>query len=132
VYVPVGAILPGMAYLVRRLLENTSNQSWLMHRHEEGDPAELLAKPEPLPATPALQQRPFANETPAQFYEPAIREAMHRALAEARESFGSKYPLLIGGKRFETGDRDEVRPPAAPGVVMGLSRERVQAMWTKP
>jgi RHH-type proline utilization regulon transcriptional repressor/proline dehydrogenase/delta 1-pyrroline-5-carboxylate dehydrogenase len=28
-YVPVGEMIPGMAYLVRRLLENTSNQSWL-------------------------------------------------------------------------------------------------------
>jgi RHH-type proline utilization regulon transcriptional repressor/proline dehydrogenase/delta 1-pyrroline-5-carboxylate dehydrogenase len=28
-YVPVGQMIPGMAYFVRRLLENTSNQSWL-------------------------------------------------------------------------------------------------------
>ena len=28
-YVPLGEMIPGMAYLVRRLLENTSNQSWL-------------------------------------------------------------------------------------------------------
>ncbi len=28
-YVPLGQLIPGMAYLVRRLLENTSNQSWL-------------------------------------------------------------------------------------------------------
>ena len=27
-YTPVGRLLPGMAYLVRRLLENTSNQSF--------------------------------------------------------------------------------------------------------
>ncbi|MEM1165223.1 MAG: proline dehydrogenase family protein [Planctomycetota bacterium] len=29
-YVPVGEMIPGMAYLVRRLLENTSNESWLL------------------------------------------------------------------------------------------------------
>lgn len=28
VYVPVGAVLPGMGYLVRRLLENSSNLAW--------------------------------------------------------------------------------------------------------
>jgi hypothetical protein len=28
-YLPIGDMIPGMAYLVRRLLENTSNQSWL-------------------------------------------------------------------------------------------------------
>ena len=31
-YVPVGEMIPGMAYLVRRLLENTSNESWLRGR----------------------------------------------------------------------------------------------------
>ena len=30
-YVPVGELIPGMAYLVRRLLENTSNESFLGH-----------------------------------------------------------------------------------------------------
>lgn len=30
-YVPLGAMLPGMGYLVRRLLENTSNESFLKH-----------------------------------------------------------------------------------------------------
>src|SRR5690606_7358539 len=29
-YIPVGEMIPGMAYLVRRLLENTSNESWLL------------------------------------------------------------------------------------------------------
>ena len=32
-YVPVGEMIPGMAYLVRRLLENTSNESWLRSRY---------------------------------------------------------------------------------------------------
>ena len=31
-YAPVGEMIPGMAYFVRRLLENTSNQSWLACR----------------------------------------------------------------------------------------------------
>lgn len=30
-YVPLGQMLPGMGYLVRRLLENTSNESFLRH-----------------------------------------------------------------------------------------------------
>ena len=29
VYMPYGQLLPGMSYLVRRLLENTSNESFL-------------------------------------------------------------------------------------------------------
>ncbi len=45
-YVPVGEMIPGMAYLVRRLLENTSNESWLRSEAgSEGDVETLLASP---------------------------------------------------------------------------------------
>ncbi|MBC7835603.1 MAG: bifunctional proline dehydrogenase/L-glutamate gamma-semialdehyde dehydrogenase [Phycisphaerales bacterium] len=45
-YVPVGEMIPGMAYLVRRLLENTSNESWLKAGFlDNADPAVLLASP---------------------------------------------------------------------------------------
>src|SRR3954447_1952251 len=44
-YCPVGDLVAGMAYLVRRLLENTSNDSFL-HEHAVGVPLEeLLAAP---------------------------------------------------------------------------------------
>ncbi len=45
-YVPVGEMIPGMAYLVRRLLENTSNESWLRAGFLDGaNERELLASP---------------------------------------------------------------------------------------
>ncbi len=45
-YAPVGQMIPGMAYLVRRLLENTSNESWLKAGFlDNADPAKLLASP---------------------------------------------------------------------------------------
>ena len=45
-YVPVGEMIPGMAYLVRRLLENTSNESWLKAGFADGaDAAVLVASP---------------------------------------------------------------------------------------
>jgi RHH-type proline utilization regulon transcriptional repressor/proline dehydrogenase/delta 1-pyrroline-5-carboxylate dehydrogenase len=44
-YCPIGDLLAGMAYLVRRLLENTSNESFL-HEQSRGVPIEqLLAAP---------------------------------------------------------------------------------------
>ncbi|MCW5766961.1 MAG: proline dehydrogenase family protein, partial [Phycisphaeraceae bacterium] len=54
-YVPVGQMIPGMAYLVRRLLENTSNESWLKAGFlDNADPARLLASPhEPSGAPPS-------------------------------------------------------------------------------
>jgi RHH-type proline utilization regulon transcriptional repressor/proline dehydrogenase/delta 1-pyrroline-5-carboxylate dehydrogenase len=51
-YLPVGQLVPGMAYLVRRLLENTSNESWLRAGFSDGaDAGRLLAAPHlpPLP-----------------------------------------------------------------------------------
>lgn len=48
VYTPMGELVPGMAYLVRRLLENTSNESFVRHHFAEGEPLEeLLVAPEP-------------------------------------------------------------------------------------
>ena len=35
-YYPVGEMIPGMAYLVRRLLENTSNESFLKRSFADG------------------------------------------------------------------------------------------------
>jgi RHH-type transcriptional regulator, proline utilization regulon repressor / proline dehydrogenase / delta 1-pyrroline-5-carboxylate dehydrogenase len=47
-YAPVGELVPGMAYLVRRLLENTSNESFVRRRVAEGAALdELLQPPEP-------------------------------------------------------------------------------------
>lgn len=45
VYSPVGDLVSGMAYLVRRLLENTSNDSFLADRAAGADLDSLLASP---------------------------------------------------------------------------------------
>ena len=45
-YVPLGELLPGMGYLVRRLLENTSNESFLRHTFfDENEVSTLLREP---------------------------------------------------------------------------------------
>ena len=44
-YCPVGSLVAGMAYLVRRLLENTANDSFLAERARGADLDELLAAP---------------------------------------------------------------------------------------
>lgn len=45
VYTPVGELIAGMAYLVRRLLENTSNDSFLVERGRTTDLESLLKRP---------------------------------------------------------------------------------------
>ncbi|MHC5723869.1 MAG: proline dehydrogenase family protein, partial [Nostoc sp.] len=47
VYCPYGELLPGMAYLIRRLLENTANSSFLRQNLENRPIEELLAPPIP-------------------------------------------------------------------------------------
>src|SRR5262249_47928636 len=45
VYTPYGQLLPGMAYLVRRLLENTANTSFLRASFTEHVPEDRLLMP---------------------------------------------------------------------------------------
>src|SRR5205809_1479319 len=50
-YCPIGELLPGMAYLVRRLLENTSNEGFLRAKFSENvSSSELLRDPRDLTA----------------------------------------------------------------------------------
>ena len=90
VYTPYGAMLPGMAYLVRRLLENTSNESFLKASFTGGvevdqllrDPEEVGAmfktKRRPPPASTSLP--PFANEPLTDFTRPEARAKMQEWL----------------------------------------------------
>jgi proline dehydrogenase len=55
-YCPVGDLVAGMAYLVRRLLENTSNESFL-HEQARGVPLEELLAP-PRPRSASAQHAP--------------------------------------------------------------------------
>ncbi len=50
-YAPIGKLIPGMGYLVRRLLENSSNESFLRHTFFEPTAIEkLLMRPESIPS----------------------------------------------------------------------------------
>ena len=61
-YCPVGELLPGMAYLVRRLLENTSNEGFLANRFAKGASRDqLLKNPAALAATAADPLRQSAS-----------------------------------------------------------------------
>src|SRR5439155_1350955 len=94
VYAPVGDLVAGMAYLVRRLLENTSNESFIRHRFAEGQRLEALVAPpaaahlpEPAdaaerPATDPAAPGPFANEPHAELAALGVFEA-GKPLAEA-------------------------------------------------
>jgi RHH-type proline utilization regulon transcriptional repressor/proline dehydrogenase/delta 1-pyrroline-5-carboxylate dehydrogenase len=133
VYLPAGRVIPGMAYLVRRLLENTSNQAWFNVGVTQPSPVAPGPKPAPptsvaqgpspesrhLPDTSHLTPGAFSNAAPAQFFEPAVREQMRRALGHARDGFGRPYPLLIGGRRLDDRELAEIAYPADPSTIIG-------------
>ena len=92
VYTPYGAMLPGMAYLVRRLLENTSNESFLKasfteHARDRGPAAQSRGDRSHVehgsdaadelrgrPGQPELP--PFRNEPVTDFARAENRQAM--------------------------------------------------------
>ena len=136
VYTPYGAILPGMAYLVRRLLENTSNESFLKASFAENAQIDdLLRNPEevgamltrtrrPRPGLPAANGgagfAPFANEPPTDFARADNREAMRRALETVRGQLKRDYPLWIGGAAAGEGQpRLESLDPSRSSQVVG-------------
>jgi RHH-type proline utilization regulon transcriptional repressor/proline dehydrogenase/delta 1-pyrroline-5-carboxylate dehydrogenase len=120
VYVPVGDVIPGMAYLVRRLLENTSNQSWFVREARAEPPEVVLAHPQAGgAAAPEGEPAKFKNAAPDAFFLPGPRAAMERALRRVQSEFGRDYPLLIAGERVQNRDKDEVRYPADPARLVG-------------
>lgn len=68
VYSPVGELIPGMAYLIRRLLENTSNESFLRKSFVEKIPLEeLIRPPQSVSASPERLSRenpPLTHPSP--------------------------------------------------------------------
>ncbi|HEX5645565.1 MAG TPA: proline dehydrogenase family protein, partial [Nitrospira sp.] len=95
-YTPVGLLLPGMAYLVRRLLENTSNESFLRKEYVESQPlVQLLAPPgrfTPSPDRLAAGAAPgFSNEPHSDFSHEEVRHAMQAGIASIRSQLGRQW-----------------------------------------
>jgi len=125
-YAPVGELIPGMAYLVRRLLENTSNESFLRAKFSTNlSTAELLKNPASLlrgdekvsndvDSTNAETQatskktpwfKAFKNEAPTDFNTESARKKMTDALSAVKKKSGKLFPIVIGKKEIKT-DRE--------------------------
>jgi RHH-type proline utilization regulon transcriptional repressor/proline dehydrogenase/delta 1-pyrroline-5-carboxylate dehydrogenase len=130
-YAPYGDLLPGMAYLVRRLLENTANESFLRQSFaEEAEVDRLLENPvltaerekaaRAPKAEPEVKGLPrFENEPFSDFTRESVRQAFIDAVREVRSQLGREYPLVIGGKEVRTDDTLTSVNPANPKEVIG-------------
>lgn len=133
VYGPVGELVPGMAYLVRRLLENTSNESFVRHRFAEGrDLDDLLAPPLvdglPGPTSPPVieptggeQPTPYRPEPLREWRRGSARSAFAVAVDATRGSAPVDVPALIDGERVRTEQRITSVDPADTGRVVAVS-----------
>jgi RHH-type proline utilization regulon transcriptional repressor/proline dehydrogenase/delta 1-pyrroline-5-carboxylate dehydrogenase len=124
-YCPVGAFLPGMAYLVRRLLENTANTSMLRQMYAEAAPAADLLKPpvpgpEPAEAADAVAGG-FRNAPHAHFVASGVRDAFADALERVRSTLGGHAPAVIDGRDVDTAERITRHDPSVNGRLVGTA-----------
>ena len=123
VYTPVGDLIPGMAYLVRRLLENTSNTSFLRRSFGEGTNFhEMNNEPAPPDRVTTEEQgsvKGFRNEPLLDFSLAGNREDMKAAVRMAQRGMSGVYPLIIGGKGVRNAQETASRNPARPSEVVG-------------
>lgn len=133
-YAPYGNMVPGMGYLVRRLLENTANESFLRQSFAEDAQIEKLLED---PAVTALRERTernnkprktitgpggldrFANEAMVDFTRPDHRAAFPKAIAAVRALAGKSYPLYINGREVTTKDTCDTVNPNKPSELLG-------------
>ncbi len=147
VYMPYGDLIPGMAYLVRRLLENTSNDSFLRAGLAANvDVEKLLSDPRdkgsldtinPASATAGnitsgnsmttttMPQRSlkctFQNEPPADFSKNEKRQEMLAALQSVKSQFGKHFPMIIDGLPVDTKDKIDSLNPARSDQIVGTT-----------
>jgi RHH-type proline utilization regulon transcriptional repressor/proline dehydrogenase/delta 1-pyrroline-5-carboxylate dehydrogenase len=122
VYVPVGELLPGMAYLVRRLLENTSNASFLRRSFSDKTSFEDLIKQPSEKSETLVRSAPedqFKNEPLLDFSNPSNREKMTETVRSGGESPQGTYPLLIGSREVRTSHQILSLNPARPDETIG-------------
>ena len=135
VYCPYGELLPGMAYLIRRLLENTANSSFLRQNMENRPVEELIAPPmvgqgdketrrqgenslTPHSRTDVPGERlfptphsPFSGAVDTDYAEEEARKKSAQAFQNVRRQLGQTYLPLINGEYINTQEIvDSVNP----------------------
>ncbi|MGK7917483.1 MAG: L-glutamate gamma-semialdehyde dehydrogenase [Prochloraceae cyanobacterium] len=131
VYSPYGKLLPGMAYLIRRLLENTANSSFLRQNLEQRPIEELIAPPAlaegeketeadgEVSSSEISHLSSFQNAANTDYANANLREKAQQALVKVRASLGRKYLPLIDGEYVETSQIIDSVNPSNPSEIVG-------------
>lgn len=127
-YCPVGELLPGIAYFVRRLLENTSNEGFLANKFAKGaSRAALLTNPGEF-AVHEVVRKPtemtrFLNEPHTDFTMPEARERMRKAVESLRANLEQRHPLIINNKPVSTHEWLPSLNPANQNEIVGYAAQ---------
>jgi RHH-type transcriptional regulator, proline utilization regulon repressor / proline dehydrogenase / delta 1-pyrroline-5-carboxylate dehydrogenase len=123
VYCPYGELIPGMAYLIRRLLENTANTSFLRQNLEERPIEELLAPPvmEDVGAhnPSSLENGRFHNSADSDYAIVERRDRALSAIQSVRQQLGQTYLPLIDGEYVQTAEFVDSLNPSNPSEMVG-------------
>ena len=122
VYAPYGKLLPGMAYLIRRLLENTANSSFVRQNQEEKPIEELIAPPtveDSAEEQIAPSKTPFAYAPDTDYADTERRIAAEQALERVKQELGKTYLPLINGEYVETANYLDSLNPSREAELVG-------------
>ncbi len=133
VYCPYGDLMPGMGYLIRRLLENSSNDSFLKQSftdrtsHEKllQDPA--VAQPPSAPLPKRYYRNTYIEESTSMFTNAShtnfaiedSRKKMIGAIQYVRGEASRLYPAVIDGQSITTEDTFASCNPSNNAEVIG-------------
>ncbi len=131
-YVAIGELVPGMAYLVRRLLENTSNESFLKQSYVDLKSEETLLQPPHFKGEETVKICDnFKNEPFLDFSKEENRKKMFSALELVKKNLGKEYPSIVGGKEYKTGHKSNSVNPANPDQIIGTVYEADEKLAQK-
>ncbi|MGB0562161.1 MAG: L-glutamate gamma-semialdehyde dehydrogenase [Spirulinaceae cyanobacterium] len=119
VYAPYGDLLPGMSYLIRRLLENTANTSFLRQNSEDMPVAQLLAPPKVEGDRPLIAQSAYPNAADTDYAVAQHRDAAATALQTVREQLGQRYQPYLNGAYVQTEIHLDSVNPSKPSELVG-------------
>lgn len=127
VYCPYGDLIPGMAYLIRRLLENTANSSFLRQRVTDTAVEDLLAPPvwgagdaDTDGVAPEKHRLSFQPAADTDYAIAATRTQAAAALAAVRPQLGQTYWPLINGESVQTVTTLDSVNPSNPTEIVGI------------
>ncbi len=120
VYAPYGKLLPGMAYLIRRLLENTANSSFLRQNLTDKPIEELIAPPIVKQIrNKETRESSWENAADTDYADTELRNKGQNALAKVKTLLGKTYLPLINGEYQETNIYIESINPSDTSQIIG-------------